>query len=139
MRATSSLVERDAEDVIPAAMLNVVLEPRVARREILARWLALAGPVTVREMRARYGWPAAWIEKRIGEWEENGKLVRGRFRREVEAPEWATRRIVELARNRALAALRKADPGGGPRDASPRFCSAGSISIRASISMARAA
>src|SRR5450432_183762 len=107
VRATSSLVERDAEDVIPAAMRSTVLEPKVARREILARWLALAGPVTVDEVRARYGWPAAWIEKRIEEWEENGKLVRGRFRRDIEVSEWATRRVVELARNRALAALRK--------------------------------
>jgi ATP-dependent helicase Lhr and Lhr-like helicase len=107
VRATASLVERDAADVIPAAMLSAVLEPRVARREILARWLALAGPVTVREIHARYGWPEPWIEKRIGEWEENGKLVRGRFRREIEGPEWATRRMVELARHRALAALRK--------------------------------
>jgi len=107
VRAGALLAERDAEDVIPAAMRRVVLEPRVARREILARWLSLAGPVTVREVQARYGWPADWIEKRIGDWEENGKLVRGRFRREIEEPEWATRRIVELARNRALAALRK--------------------------------
>ncbi|MEO8880590.1 MAG: hypothetical protein ABI446_09350, partial [Gemmatimonadaceae bacterium] len=107
VRATSSLIEKDAEDVIPVAMRNVVLEPKVARREILARWLALAGPVTVEEVRARYAWPAEWIERRIGEWEENGKLVRGRFRREIEVPEWATRRVVELARNRALAALRK--------------------------------
>ncbi|MDQ2929313.1 MAG: hypothetical protein M3Y05_00620, partial [Gemmatimonadota bacterium] len=107
VRAGASLVERDAEDVIPAAMRNIVLEPKVARREILARWLALAGPVTVEEVRERYAWPAEWITKRIDEWAENGKLVRGRFRRAVEAPEWATRRVVELARNRALAALRK--------------------------------
>lgn len=107
VRAGASLVEREADDVIPGSMRSVVLESRVARREILARWLALAGPVTVQEVRARYGWPDAWIKKRIGEWEENGKLVRGRFRRDVEAPEWATRRVVELARNRALAALRK--------------------------------
>jgi len=107
VRATSSLLERDAAGEIPAAMLKVALEPKVARREILARWLALAGPVTVSEIHARYGWPESWIEKRIAEWEESGKLVRGRFRRDVNAPEWATRRIVELARKRALAALRK--------------------------------
>ena len=107
VRAGASLAEGSAEDVIPASMRNIVLEPKVARREILARWLALAGPVTVAEVRARYGWETAWIEKRIGEWEENGKLVRGRFRRDVEVCEWATRRVVELARNRALAALRK--------------------------------
>ena len=107
VRTRSSLFEQNAEDVIPPAMSSAVLEPRIARREILARWLSLAGPVTVREVQARYGWPAEWIERRIGEWEENGKLVRGRFRREIEEPEWATRRVVELARNRALAALRK--------------------------------
>jgi ATP-dependent Lhr-like helicase len=32
VRTTSSLVEMDAEEVIPAAMRNVVLEPKVARR-----------------------------------------------------------------------------------------------------------
>jgi ATP-dependent Lhr-like helicase len=83
------------------------VEPTVARREILARWLALAGPVTVEEVRERYGWPAEWIEKRIAEWEGSGKLVRGRFRRDIEGPEWCSRRVVELARKRALAALRK--------------------------------
>ncbi|MEP7066154.1 MAG: DEAD/DEAH box helicase [Gemmatimonadota bacterium] len=107
VRATSALVERIADEAVPAAMRNVVLEPKVARREILARWLALAGPVTVSEIHARYGWPATWIEKRIADWEGNGRLVRGRFRRDVESSEWATRRLVELARNRALAALRK--------------------------------
>ncbi|MDQ2767127.1 MAG: DEAD/DEAH box helicase, partial [Gemmatimonadota bacterium] len=107
VHAGALLAERDADEVIPAALRSVVLEPKVARREILARWLSFAGPVTVREVHARYGWPAEWIEKRIGEWEEHGKLVRGRFRRDIDTPEWATRRVVALARNRALAALRK--------------------------------
>jgi len=35
---------------------------RAARREILARYVALAGPVTVAEIQVRYGWPARWIE-----------------------------------------------------------------------------
>ncbi|MDP9265663.1 MAG: DEAD/DEAH box helicase [Chloroflexota bacterium] len=107
VRAGGALLERRADDVIPATMRQPVLEPNAARREILARWLALAGPVTVREINARYGWPVAWIEKRIDEWEASGKLVRGKFRRELTVPEWSSRRVVELARKRALAALRK--------------------------------
>ncbi|HMH26165.1 MAG TPA: hypothetical protein VK542_06205, partial [Gemmatimonadaceae bacterium] len=41
------------------------------------------------------------------EWERTGKLVRGKFRREVEDLEWCSRRVVEIGRRRALAALRK--------------------------------
>src|SRR4029079_10158377 len=36
-----------------------------------------------------------------------GKLVAGKFRLEVLEPEWCSRRVAELARRRALAALRK--------------------------------
>ena len=107
VRYGAMLEERPAAEVIPEPMRLAALEPRVARREILARWLSLAGPATVGEVRERYGWPAEWIEQRIAEWEGSGKLVRGRFRRSVDAPEWCARRVVELARRRALAALRK--------------------------------
>ncbi len=79
---------------------------RVARREILARYVALAGPVTVAEVEARYGWPARWIERRLGDWEGAGRLVRGVYREGVAGPEWCSRALLERARRRALAALR---------------------------------
>jgi len=79
---------------------------RAARREILARYLALAGPVTVAELCARYAWPARWIEARLTEWEQGGRLVRGAFRQGVAGPEWCSRSLLERARRRALAALR---------------------------------
>jgi ATP-dependent Lhr-like helicase len=41
------------------------------------------------------------------EWERTGKLIRGKFRREAQDPEWCSRRVVEIGRRRALAALRK--------------------------------
>jgi len=107
VRVGAALEERRAEEVIPEPIRVAALEPSAARREILARWLALAGPVTVSEVRARYGWPVEWIETRLQEWEASGKLVRGKFRRDVAEPEWCSRRVVELARRRALAALRK--------------------------------
>ena len=54
------------------------------------------------------GWPAEWIEKRIGEWEENGKLVRGRFRRDDRRSPSGRRDASSSSRaRRALAALRK--------------------------------
>ncbi|HEU4641981.1 MAG TPA: DEAD/DEAH box helicase [Gemmatimonadaceae bacterium] len=107
VRAGAELAERPAAEVLPAGMLAPVLEPRAARREILARYLALSGPVTVREIRARYGWSERWIESRLGEWERSGRLVRSRFRRDAGAPEWCSRKVAELARRRALAALRR--------------------------------
>lgn len=79
---------------------------RAARREILARYLALAGPVTVAEVRERYAWPGRWIETRLTDWQRAGRLVRGAFRQGVAGPEWCSRSLLERARRRALAALR---------------------------------
>jgi ATP-dependent Lhr-like helicase len=92
---------------VPAVLREAVMTPAAARREILARFIALSGPVTVREIHQRYGWDERWIETRLTEWQRTGKLVRGRFRSEYTDPEWCSRRIAEVARRRALAALRK--------------------------------
>jgi ATP-dependent helicase Lhr and Lhr-like helicase len=107
VRSTSELVDRNAKDVVPAILLNSALNASVARREILARFLTLSGPVTAMEIHDRYGWERGWIESRLAEWERTGKLVRGKFRREVEDIEWCSRRVAEIGRRRALAALRK--------------------------------
>ncbi len=79
---------------------------RAARREIFARYLALSGPVTVNDVAARYPYPRQWIAARLAEWERAGTLVRGRFRPGVVEPQWCSRRVVDRARRRALAALR---------------------------------
>ncbi len=92
---------------IPSALREPVMTAPAARREILARFIALSGPVTVKEIHQRYGWDERWIEMRLTEWQRTGKLVRGRFRSEHTDPEWCSRRIAEVARRRALASLRK--------------------------------
>ena len=107
VRAGADLAQREAAAVIPAALLAPNVTQGSARREILARFVALSGPVTVAEILSRYAWPADWIEARLAEWRRAGTLVQGRFRREVQEPEWCSRRIAERARRRALAALRK--------------------------------
>ena len=99
--------EQFGEVSVPAVLREAVMTAPAARREILARFIALSGPVTVNEIHRRYGWDESWIESRLTEWQRTGKLVRGRFRREHTDPEWCSRRIAEVARRRALAALRK--------------------------------
>jgi ATP-dependent Lhr-like helicase len=99
--------EVDASTVVPQSFLSPVVTRTAARREILARFVALSGPVTVDEIARRYGWDERWIEERLTEWQRTGTLVRGRFRIEVSEPEWCSRRIAESARRRALASLRK--------------------------------
>src|SRR2546423_8029562 len=101
------LSEQPAEAAIPDVLRNAVINASVARREILARFLTQSGPVTVDEIHQRYGWDGQWIESRLAEWERTGKLIRGKFRKEVRDLEWCSRRVVEIARRRALAALRK--------------------------------
>ncbi len=102
-----NVVELPASDVIPAVLLTGAMTQGAGRREILARFLALSGPITVREITDRYGWDERWIESRLTEWQRTGKLVRGRFRSDHTEPEWVSRRIAEVARRRALAALRR--------------------------------
>jgi ATP-dependent Lhr-like helicase len=99
--------ERSVDDALPQQFRNPVVEPRVARREILTRFVSLAGPVTVREIAERYGWDETWIRARLTEWEAANKLMRAKFRREVSEPEWCLRALVDRARRRALAAVRR--------------------------------
>jgi ATP-dependent Lhr-like helicase len=77
------------------------------RRGLLAKYVALGGPVTADEIHERYGWSMRWIESVLDEWRKRGRVVVGRFRPEVTGTEYLSRRTAEIARRRALAALRK--------------------------------
>ena len=107
VRGAMDLAERDASEIVPDVLRHAAINASVARREVLARFLTQSGPVTVFEVHQRYGWEREWIESRLVEWERTGKLVRGKFRREMKDIEWCSRRVVEIGRRRALAALRK--------------------------------
>ena len=103
-----------AVEIIPAPLQQPTLTTAAARRELLARFVALSGPVSVGEIRARYDLPAEWVERRLAEWTTSGKLVRGTFARgggAVATPSvgtrWCSRRLLEQARRRELAAARR--------------------------------
>ena len=92
VRQGVELIEQDAATAIPDVLLHPSINASVARREILARFLTQSGPVTAQEIHDRYGWSREWIESRLTEWERTGKLIRGKFRREIQDIEWCSRR-----------------------------------------------
>jgi ATP-dependent Lhr-like helicase len=96
-------------DRVPEQFRRATLTRGAARREILARFLALTGPVTVEDIRGRYDLPADWLAARLAEWTEKGILLRGRFSLPgyQSAMRWCSRRLVEQARRRALSMARK--------------------------------
>ena len=89
VQATAQLTEQDASDAVPEVLRHGAINPTVARREILARFLTQSGPVTALEVHARYGWEREWIESRLVEWERTGKLVRGTFGGDSSTQRWA--------------------------------------------------
>ena len=107
VRAGEGLVARATEDVVPDVLRVAALVPKVARREILARFVALAGPVSVDDVRARYDFDASWVQRRLEEWERNDVLVRGVFGGVRDVPRWTSRRLLEQARRRELAKARQ--------------------------------
>jgi ATP-dependent Lhr-like helicase len=107
LRAGAELEQMSAADVIPEALRDAVLTERAARREVLSRFVALAGPVSVNDVRRRYDFDERWIVRRLEEWERAGVLVRGVFGGDRETARWCSRRLLEQARRRELAQARK--------------------------------
>ena len=107
VRAGSELVDRAVTDVVAPALREATLERGAARREVLARWLTVAGPVSTDEIRARYDLPEAWVSARVEDWQREGKLVRGYFGGDRTTTRWCSRRVIEHAHRRALAKARQ--------------------------------
>ncbi len=104
--AAEALVQRAAAEVVPEVLRSVALTPRAARRELVARYVALAGPVSVEDVRGRYDVDARWLQRRLEEWERAGGLVRGVFGGDRDTARWCSRRLLEQARRRELARAR---------------------------------
>ena len=105
--AGTALAPAAAEAVLPEPLRRATLTPAAAQREILARMVAMSGPLSVDDVRRRYDLPVPLIVRYLDEWTAAGKLVRGTFGRADEAPRWVSRRLLEQARRRELAAARR--------------------------------
>lgn len=107
VRSGPELKRAQAHTVVPEALLTPVLESQAARREIFVRWMSLAGVFSVEDVRARYDFDVAWIERRVAHAEQKQILVRGVFGGERSITRWCSRRLLEQARRRELAQARK--------------------------------
>lgn len=107
VHATPALAARPASEAVPEALRSPALTRDAARRELLSRFVALAGPVSVDDVLARYDLPAAWVRRRLEGAERAGVLVRGTFGGGAGVDRWCSRRLLEQARRRELALARK--------------------------------
>jgi ATP-dependent Lhr-like helicase len=107
VRAGPELTPSSVADAVPASVREPSLSRGAARREILARWLTVSGPVSIDEVRARYDLSESWVAKRLDEWQREGKLVRGFYGQDRTIARWCSRRVLEHARRRALAKARQ--------------------------------
>jgi ATP-dependent Lhr-like helicase len=105
--AGPALEPRLTADAVPEQYRAPALAPGAARRELLARFLALSGPVSVDDVRRQYDFDPDWIARRLDEWARAGKLVRGHFGRDRSVIRYCSRRLLEEARRRELAEARR--------------------------------
>ena len=106
VRRGVALGEASAAAAVPEVLRHATLTRGAARREILWRYLTLAGAVSVADIRARYDIATGKLVARLEEWERGQRLVRVASAEGV--PRWCTRAVLELARRRELAAARRA-------------------------------
>jgi ATP-dependent Lhr-like helicase len=102
-----SLDRRDAAAIVPEPLRRATLTTGAARREILARFVALHAPVSIADVVARYAFEPAWVRERLEDWTRSGRLVRGAFGGDRDVERWASRRLLEQARRRELAHARR--------------------------------
>ena len=102
-----SLEPKMAHIAVPAALLQPVLDLPTARREILSRWMSLAGVFSIDGVRARYNFDTSWVERRLEAAEQKQVVRRGVFGSERGITRWCSRRLLEQARRSELAMARK--------------------------------
>ena len=95
------------DDAFAVERAQAVRPRGLARADVLVRWMALAGPVTVDELVARYGVDAASVEALLRHREQAGALVRLVVPPDRDTPRWCARRPLEAAWRRALGTLRQ--------------------------------
>ena len=101
------LEPQPAAEHLPAAARARALTPAAAQREIVARFLALSSPAAVEDIRLRYDVAPRWLEERLADWTRTGRLARGTFGGDRATTRWTSRKLLEEARRRELAAMRR--------------------------------
>lgn len=95
-----------ATTAVPEPLRRATLTRGAAQRELLARFVALSGPISVDDATRRYDFPPDTVSRQLGEWAASGRLVSGAFGADG-TRRWVSRRLLEHARRRELAAARQ--------------------------------
>jgi ATP-dependent Lhr-like helicase len=103
----ATLEPSSAASAVPETLQRSALTRLAARRDLLVRFVSLAGAVSIDEILRRYDFDRAWVEERLDDWTRTGRLVRGTFGGGAATPRWCSRRLLEQARRRELAQARK--------------------------------
>ncbi len=108
LRAGRALEVTPASQFLPDAFRRPALTQQAAQHELLSRYVALAGAVSVEDVGARYAFDPEWIRGRLEHWARTGRLIRGTFGFTDGVVRYGSRRLVEQARRRELARARRA-------------------------------
>jgi ATP-dependent Lhr-like helicase len=106
----SELAPTAATTAIPDSLRRATVTRGAARRELLARFVALSGPFMIDDVWRRYELAVDAVTDQLDDWTAGGKLARGNFALEEgrsAAPRWVSRRLLEQARRRELADARR--------------------------------
>jgi len=106
LRGGVDLATRGPE-AVPDGFRHGTLTEDAARIELLTRFLALGGAVSIADIQNRYDIHEKWIERRLEAWRKHGRVVRGTFGIAGAPDRWASRRLLEIARRRELARARR--------------------------------
>lgn len=101
------LVSTTRDTAIPEPLRHATVTRSAARRELLARFVALSGPFSVENVRRRYDLAVEGVSDQLADWSAAGKLVHGNFDGLPSIQGWVSRRLLEQARRRELAAARR--------------------------------
>jgi ATP-dependent Lhr-like helicase len=107
VRAGVDLAPSAADDVVPSWARSAVLTPQAAQRELVVRFVALGGVVSVDDIVRRYDVEPDRVQNWLEDWARAGRLVQGRFGGTADV-RWCSRRLLEQARRRELAQARRA-------------------------------
>ena len=106
----TELAAKAATIAIPESLRRATVTRVAARRELLARLVALSGPLSLEDVGRRYDLEAESVMRQLDDWTAAGKLVRGNFALlDGQSPvlRWVSRRLLERARRRELATARR--------------------------------
>ncbi len=92
---------------LPQELLEPHLAPEAARLALLRRLLRTHGPLTLEDIRARYGFATPWPQDGLAQLVDEGRVLSGRLSPGGVEIEWCDRQVLERLHRETLRLLRR--------------------------------